>query len=280
LPKAQPSKPAAAVAASNAGKPHAAKDLFDDKPVAAKAPSGPASGLFGVPAKAPAAPQANATGGADGKKSKGLFGVAGQAAAATAASVTLSSPLPAGSPEADAATRQSLADRLVKTGLARHEVEWFVSSYAPLVFESDELVVACRLEGSVIEEQMSLSIFPVPETIVRVPILVVRHADPQLKSEVEQLIARLGDADYAAREAAQKRLIALGPLAFEALRKALQHEDMEIVIRAERILLSQDQKAAGRQGTGSASAGPAAQAAPVAPAAAAGKAILQRLFNK
>jgi hypothetical protein len=69
----------------------------------------------------------------------------------------------------------------------------------------------------------------------------MRNADPQLGSEVDRLVAQLGNAQYAQRQAAQKRLTELGALAFARLQKALEDSDAEIVIRAERILLQQNQ---------------------------------------
>jgi hypothetical protein len=179
--------------------------------------------------------------------------------------ITLPDPLPVGSPEAMAATTGALTERLARTGLAAHEIEVFRAQYAPLLFESDALVVACRLDAGAIEDKLALSIFPEPTKILRVPFVLVRNVDPQIGGEVEQLVARLGDPKYAVRESAQKRLTELGPLAFEALKKAINHTDMEVVIRAERILLNQNQQAAGRQGTGG------AQGAAVAPAAPAKK---------
>ena len=58
---------------------------------------------------------------------------------------------------------------------------------------------------------------------------------------MDRLIAQLGDPKYKARETAQKRLAEIGPLAFPALNKALNNSDPEIGLRAERILLNQNQ---------------------------------------
>ncbi|MGD9723352.1 MAG: hypothetical protein AB7O59_18035 [Pirellulales bacterium] len=234
----------------------------------------------------------------DPKKKPGLFGVAGQAPAAAAPSaqappaaapdkspaaqpstlslsgveVRLSPALAAGSQEAAAQTTKALTERLAKSGLSPAEIEVFLSRYSPALFESSELVVLCRLNAGVLEEKVALSVFPVPAAIVRVPLVMVRNADPGLRNQIVELVSRLGDADFIARQDAEKRLVELGPLAFDALKKAIQDNDMEIVVRAERVLLKQNQPAAGRQGTGDAKgAKPPANAvlaAPAAPAAA------------
>jgi hypothetical protein len=139
---------------------------------------------------------------------------------------------------------------LTKAGLTTHEVELFVDHYGALFFESEALVVACRLDSAAVDEKIPLSIFPAPVKTVRVALVLVRNADPRLGQQVDQLIAQLGDPKYSVREAAQARLLELGPLAFGALNKALSHADLEIVIRAERILLNQKQTPDAKAGAG------------------------------
>jgi hypothetical protein len=200
------------------------------------------------PAAAPqdeAAPAA-AKPAAPNKPGSGLFG--GLPAAKTPSQVqtpgvdvTLSEPIAADSPDAAAKTTGVLSERLAKAGLTPHEVELFVEHYGPLFFESEALVVACRLDPATIDELIPLSVFPAPAKTVRVAMVLVRNADPRLGDEVDKLIVQLGDPKFAVREAAQQRLMALGSLAFPALNKALNHADLEIVIRAERILLNQNQ---------------------------------------
>jgi hypothetical protein len=166
--------------------------------------------------------------------------------------VTLSSAVPADSPEAAANTTQALADRLTKAGLTQQESKLFVDRYGATLFGSQELVVACRLERAVIDEKVPLSIFPAPAKTVRVAVVFMHNADPRMGDEVDQLVAQLGDAKWSVREAAQKRLLELGPVAYPGLQKALGSSDPEIVVRSERILLRQNQSlqggAAPRQG--------------------------------
>ncbi len=177
-------------------------------------------------------------------KSGGLFGglpSATSTSSATGVEVTLSAPLPIDSPEAAAQTVAALSERLTNTGLAAQEVELFLAHYGPLFFEDEALVVGCRLDPAAIDEKVALSVFPLPTKTVRVAMVLVRNADPQMGDEIERLIAQLGDTRFARREAAQKRLLELGPLAFPSLNKALANDDLEVVIRAERILLQQNQ---------------------------------------
>ncbi len=155
--------------------------------------------------------------------------------------VTLSEPLPAGKPETAAQTTVALSERLTRAGLNADEIELFLGKYSPLFFEGEAVVVACRLDPGTIDEKVPLSVFPEPSKIVRVALVLMRNADPQLGSEVDRLVAQLGDSKFTVREAAHKRLAELGPLAFAALNGALNNNDLEIVIRCERILLNQNQ---------------------------------------
>lgn len=247
-PKQEAVKPEAPK--QEAAKPEAPKKEAV-KPEAVKPAAAPQAKLFGgLPKNAPAAKQAaqkadpkptDARPAAAANQPPGLFGGLPAPKPGVGVEVTLSAPLPADSPEAAAATTQALADRLAKAGLAPHESEQFVDHYAGLLFARGELMVACRLERATIDEKVPLSIFPAPAKTVRVAMVFLRNADPQMGHEVEQLVKQLGDPQWTVREAAQKRLLELGPVAYPALNKALSSSDPEIVIRAERILLKQNQ---------------------------------------
>ncbi len=212
-----------------------------DKPVTK--PTRPASGLFGD--GGPARPAANASKEAAAAKEAPKDGAevknAPAAAPAAGFEVTLSDPLPAGSPEAAALTTRALSDRLQRAGSNAHEAELFVAHYEHALFDSEAIVILCRLDPSVIEEKIRLSIFPEPAKTVRVAMVLMRNVDPQFSSEIERLVAELGHAKYSVREAAQKRLTELGSLAFGPLYNALKNPDLEVVLRAERILLNQNQ---------------------------------------
>lgn len=199
--------------------------------------------LFGgLPKKVPAAKGTAAAKPAAGRPpEKKLFGGLPTPEPAQGVEVTLSEPLAADSPEAAAQTTQSLVDRLKGAGLTADESELFVQRYGAQLFAGQQLVVACRLDRTAIDERVPLSVFPVPAKTVRVAMVFLRNADPQMGDEVARLVAALGDPQWKVREAAQKRLLQLGPVAFPALQKALNSSDPEIVIRSERILLKQNQ---------------------------------------
>jgi hypothetical protein len=208
-----------------------------------EAPARPAAGatkpqLFGglpkeLKEKLPAKP------GAGGKPV--LFGGLPAAKPADGVPVKLSDPIPHDQLKTDSRAVAALGDRLRKAGLAESEVAQFSEHYGEVFFQGEALVIACRLDPAAVDEKVALSVFPKPSKTVRVALVVVRDADPQLGEQLVQLIAKLGDPKFSEREAAQRRLLELGPLAFPALTQALSHSDPEVVIRAERILLTQNQ---------------------------------------
>jgi hypothetical protein len=250
-------------------------DLFDDgkgpvaptavpsaKPAAEKEPSkdeapkkdnNPSPAATPAPAAPPAAAEKAAPSAEDEKRAKSRQQVEkflssnlkrknpAPASPSKGVEVTLSEPLAADAADTVAKTVAVLTERLTRTGLTPSEVELFVSNYRSLFFEGEGVVVACRIGQGTIDEAIPLSVFPEPTKMLRVAMVVQRNADPQLGNEVDRLVVQLGDAQFATREAAHKRLMELGPLAFTTLNKALNNADQEIVIRAERILLFQNQ---------------------------------------
>src|SRR4029079_4040936 len=142
--------------------------------------------------------------------------------------------------KAKSTVADALSQRLAKAGLSTNEVQLVMGQIGPLVLENQALVAIGRMEAAAIDSKLSLSVFPEPRKLVRVPLVIMLNIDPQLRGEMHTLIAQLGDAKCSVREEAQKRLTELGPRAFDALKKAINHADMEIVVREERVLLSQN----------------------------------------
>ena len=88
-----------------------------------------------------------------------------------------------------------------------------------------------------IDEAVLLDVFPPPKKLVRVATLVIHGIDPRLQDRAKELVAKLGDELPKAREEAETKLFELGPVAVPVLEDALHDKDLEIVFRAERLLL-------------------------------------------
>jgi hypothetical protein len=134
-------------------------------------------------------------------------------------------------------TRLSLARRLAGQGLREDVVQRLLAEYGQVLFEPGELVVLAHLSRAAIDETVLLDVFPPPKKMVRTALLVVHGVDPRLQDRARALVQQLGDQSYKTRETAEARLAEMGPIALPALEDALINKDVEIVLRAERLLM-------------------------------------------
>ena len=90
---------------------------------------------------------------------------------------------------------------------------------------------------------LAIEVTPTPRKTVRVGLVIVRNIDPAIVTEIEGLVAQLGDSSWEKREAAHKTLTQLGLAAKPKLEAMLKTaKDPEIVYRVERLIaaLSRD----------------------------------------
>lgn len=164
-------------------------------------------------------------------------GAAQPAANETLAAITLSEPLAADSEDFKKKTDGELRQRLSKTGLSEAEINLMLSLYAQYFFASDEIQVLYRVSPEGIDEMTPLSVEPDTTKIKRVAMVIARKVDPRLREDVQKLITELGDTNFPVREKAEARLKELGNLASSNLKEAVKSKDLEVVMRAERLLL-------------------------------------------
>jgi hypothetical protein len=134
-------------------------------------------------------------------------------------------------------TRDALARRLAGQGLREDVVQFVLEQYGQALFEPGELIVLTHLSRESIDETVLLDVFPAPKKMVRTALLVVHGVDPRLQDRARVLVQQLGDISPKARDSAEVRLQELGPVAVPVLEDALTNTDIEIVFRAERLLL-------------------------------------------
>jgi hypothetical protein len=134
-------------------------------------------------------------------------------------------------------TRDALTRRLAGQGLRDDQVQILLAQYGQALFEPGELIVLAHLSREAIDETVLLDVFPPPKKLVRTALLVVYGVDPRLQDRARALVQQLGDPSYTVREAAEARLTEIGPVAVPVLEDALTNKDVEIVFRAERLLL-------------------------------------------
>jgi hypothetical protein len=157
----------------------------------------------------------------------------------TITDIAISGPLSVDSDEFKEKTSGELQKRLATAGLKEAEVNLLHSLYAKHLFESDSIQLVFRMPQEAIDEMTPLTVEPENMKVKRVALVIARNVDPLLRDDVQKLVADLGDASYAKREHAEKRLKALGRLAIPNLKEALKNKDTEVVMRAERLLLGQ-----------------------------------------
>jgi hypothetical protein len=134
-------------------------------------------------------------------------------------------------------TLDALARRLAGQGLREDVVKVILAEYGQALFEPKELVVLVHLARPAIDEGVLLDVFPPPKKLVRTAMVVVHGVDPRLQDRARTLVQKLGDQSPKERESAETRLSELGPVAIPVLEDALKDKDVEIVFRAERLLL-------------------------------------------
>ena len=163
---------------------------------------------------------------------------AGQAAVKeTVTDIGLSNRLKTDSEEFQQKSSGELRRRLVAAGMTEGEVNLLHSLYAKHFFEADGIQLVFRFSKEALDELTPLSVEPENSKVKRIALVVARKVDPRLREDVQKLIADLGDASYDQREKAEKRLKELGQLAIPNLKEALKNKDLEVVMRAERLLL-------------------------------------------
>ncbi len=151
--------------------------------------------------------------------------------------LVMSQPVKPSNPSYREMTRDALARRLTGQGLREDVVKFILEQYGQVLFQPGELIVLAHLSRDAIDEAVLLDVFPAPKKLARTATLVVHGVDPRLQDRARTLVLQLGDATPKARESAEAKLLELGPVAVPVLEEALTNKDIEIVFRAERLLL-------------------------------------------
>jgi hypothetical protein len=160
----------------------------------------------------------------------------------TVTDISLSDRLKPDSEEFQQKTSGELKRRLAAAGMTSGEIDLLHAIYAKHFFETDEMHLIFRFSNEAIDEITPLAVEPDTAKVKRVALVVAQKVDPRLRDDVQKLISELGDASYTLRENAEKRLKELGRLAIPNLKEALKNKDLEVVMRAERLLLGQKEQ--------------------------------------
>lgn len=151
--------------------------------------------------------------------------------------LTLGQPMKPADPSYREVTRDAYTRRLAAQGIRAEVVQTYLDEYGPALFEPKGLIVLAHLSREAIDEVVLLDVFPAPRKLVRTAAVVAHGVDPRLQDQARVLIRQLGDTVPKAREAAETQLFEMGPVAVPVLEDALREKDVEVVFRAERILM-------------------------------------------
>jgi hypothetical protein len=151
--------------------------------------------------------------------------------------LVMSQPRKSDDPSYRELTRDALARRLAGQGLREDVIQFILAQYGQSLFAPGELIVLAHFSREAIDEAVLLDVFPAPKKMVRSALLVVHGVDPRLQDRARTFVQQLADPSYKVRETAEAKLRELGPVAVPVLEDALINKDVEVVIRAERLLL-------------------------------------------
>lgn len=133
---------------------------------------------------------------------------------------------------------KSWREMLLARGLGEPEIAHVVAILEKQALRKDSATIVFRLDDEQLDSLLPIEITPTPTKQVRVAMVILLDADPDLMLRVEELIKQLGDSDYTKREAAEARLRKLGPAAKPKLQDAVNNADPEIAFRAEELIES------------------------------------------
>lgn len=128
------------------------------------------------------------------------------------------------------------AGRLAELGMGETEINLALTVLKDAALDPKQMTAVYRLDPADEDEMLPIEVTPAPSRISRVALVILMNASPDIAGQVDQLVIQLGDPSWKMREAAQKRLVEIGPGAKKALQQALNHPDVEIEFRAEQIL--------------------------------------------
>ncbi len=103
-------------------------------------------------------------------------------------------------------------------------------------FDKDAARIVFRLDPAAIETLAPLEITPQPDKLIRVWLVILDGADPEIKTRIQEMIVGLGDPAYVKRMEAKAKLLKLGPTAVAQLTAEKGNKDPEIAFRIEEIL--------------------------------------------
>ena len=146
-----------------------------------------------------------------------------------------------GGEEFTAQAAKKLTSQLVVAGLFEDEAQVLAELWKKELFDSPGLHVCFRLPQEEYEKRLPMTLSPRPASLVRVGLVVQTLPDSALAEKVAALVKELDADDFTLREAAQKKLKAMGRGIYGELVR-LQKTELppEVRIRVQAVLAEFD----------------------------------------
>ena len=143
--------------------------------------------------------------------------------------------------EFTAQAAKKFTSQLVMAGLFEDEARVLSDLWQKELFDSPGLHVCFRLPQEEYEKRLPMTLSPKPNSLVRVGLVVQTLPDPAMSEKVATLVKELDADDFTIREAAQKKLKAMGRGIYGELVR-LQKTDLapEVRIRVRAVLAEID----------------------------------------
>jgi hypothetical protein len=130
-----------------------------------------------------------------------------------------------------AAAAEALVKQLVGAGLFEDEAKSLADIWRARLLETPGLSLFYRLPQAEYDALMPLTITPQPKSVVRTALIYHSHLEPDFADRVLDLVRQLDEPRFAERDAALKKLLAIGPAALVQLQRLQRRADLSVEVR-------------------------------------------------
>lgn len=124
-----------------------------------------------------------------------------------------------------------LTKQIVEAGLNVDEAGSLVDLWRKDLFETPGLHLYFRLPQSEYDARMPLTITPRPKEVIRIGLVFQGHLEPDFVERVLELVKQLDSERFVDRDAATKKLLAIGPAALVQIQKLRGRRDLSAEVR-------------------------------------------------
>ncbi len=134
-----------------------------------------------------------------------------------------------------------LLGQLVEAGLFKDEAAALLAVRKSDLLETDGVTVFYRLPQAEYDRRLPMTLTPRPESLVRVGLVHHSHCEPDFADQVRKLVKQLDSAEFDEREAAQKKLRAMGSgVTVHLVRLRKDEPSAEVRKRIDELLVNWD----------------------------------------